>query len=481
MKRKRWLILWVVMVLAGAVKATFAAPPPQSNDQSYVVQADDWLSKIADKVYGDVLTWTAIWLGTNAKAVADESYTLIEDPNIIEVGQKLWIPSQAEAEQWMQEYAALQGADEEPVLADSALADLTAELGACTDPTTHKIYEIQGSQEATPLVNQQQVITGVVTSDFQGPNQLNGFFMQDLTGDGNEATSDGLFVFTPNVVNLPELDVSAGKVVRVLGEIQEFKDLTEMKALTIAQDCGTGSVTPTPVNLPVASTDELERYEGMLVVFPQELSVTEHFQLGRFGEMVLAQGGRLIQPTQIVTPGQPAQKIQAQNDRRKIILDDGRSGNNLEPIAYPPPELTALNTLRGGDTITNLTGILDYRFDTYRVQPLTSTISISQTNLRPQAPPEVGGRIKVVAFNMLNYFTTIDPDPTDGTGSRDRPEDNICGPQANQECRGADSASEFTRQHNKIINSLLALDADIVGLTELENNPTDSLQNLVHF
>src|SRR6185295_8628037 len=126
-------------------------------------------------------------------------------------------------------------------------------------------------------------------------------------------------------------------------------DLTEMNALAIAQDFGTGSVSPTLVNLPVDSAEAMERYEGMLVVFPQELSVTEQFQLGRFGEVVLAQGGRLVQPTQIAAPGQPAQELKAQNDRRKIILDDGRSGSNLEPIFYPPPELTALNTLRGGD------------------------------------------------------------------------------------------------------------------------------------
>jgi nucleoid-associated protein YgaU len=44
-------------------------------EQDIVVQADDWLSKIADKVYGDVLAFPAIVEATNAKAAVDSSYT----------------------------------------------------------------------------------------------------------------------------------------------------------------------------------------------------------------------------------------------------------------------------------------------------------------------------------------------------------------------------------------------------------------------
>ena len=67
---------------------------------------------------------------------------------------------------------------------------------------------------------------------------------------------------------------------------------------------------------------------------------------------------------------------------------------------------------------------------------------------------------------MLNYFTTPD---------RGIP---ICGPRQRLACRGADSKTEFTRQRKKIIQALKAIDADIIGLIELENNTTSSLQNL---
>jgi phosphonate transport system substrate-binding protein len=61
------------------------------------VQADDWLSKLADKFLGDVFAWPAIWAATNAKAETDTAYTRIINPNIIEVGDVLYIPSEDEA------------------------------------------------------------------------------------------------------------------------------------------------------------------------------------------------------------------------------------------------------------------------------------------------------------------------------------------------------------------------------------------------
>jgi predicted extracellular nuclease len=69
--------------------------------------------------------------------------------------------------------------------------------------------------------------------------------------------------------------------------------------------------------------------------------------------------------------------------------------------------------------------------------------------------------LKIASFNVLNYFTTLD-----GSGP-------ICGPAGDQGCRGADTAEEFTRQRTKIIAAIVAMDADVVGLIELENHPGD--------
>jgi predicted extracellular nuclease len=96
----------------------------------------------------------------------------------------------------------------------------------------------------------------------------------------------------------------------------------------------------------------------------------------------------------------------------------------------------------------------------YRLQPTQDPVFSTQ-NPRTAIPDAVGGNLKVAAFNVLNYFTTLD------TGS------DICGPLEDQGCRGADTASEFTRQRDKIISALVAIDADLVGLMEIENHPGD--------
>ena len=50
----------------------------------------------------------------------------------------------------------------------------------------------------------------------------------------------------------------------------------------------------------------------------------------------------------------------------------------------------------------------------------------------------------------------------------------------NQECRGADNEEEFTRQRDKIIAALATMDADVVGLIEIENDSDDAaVANLV--
>jgi uncharacterized surface protein with fasciclin (FAS1) repeats len=62
--------------------------------EDYVIQADDWLSKLAEKFYGDPLSYPAIFEATNAAVQAGGDYDQIADANIIEVGQIVCIPGQ---------------------------------------------------------------------------------------------------------------------------------------------------------------------------------------------------------------------------------------------------------------------------------------------------------------------------------------------------------------------------------------------------
>ena len=339
----------------------------------------------------------------------------------------------------------------------------------CAAPFT-PIYTIQGSGLTTPIPGTVST-KGVVVGDFEGSAGQQGFYMQDLTGDGDPSTSDGIFVFTGSS-NL----VSLGQVVRVTGFARErFGQTTingsnsDSAAVTNIAQCGTGSVAATDVTMPFATADYPERYEGMLVRFPQELVISEYFNYDRFGEMVIALPlpgeTRPFTGTAIDEPGAPALAREEANSLRRITLDDTLGTQNPVPLRHPNGATFDLtNLFRGGDTVQNTVGVLGYDFGLYRVQP-TGPATYTSLNPRTASPEPVGGTIRVAGMNTLNFFVTADYP----TGN---PLDNKCGPANNIECRGwdFDQATEFTRQRDKLLTALSGLNADIIGLNELENS-----------
>jgi ribose transport system substrate-binding protein len=98
MKKKVLDLLVVVSLLLLFVPVASAAPPAQQVcAQDYVVQKNDWLSKLADKYLGDVGAYQAIADATNARNKEDPSYARIADVNLIEPGWRLCIPPAAPA------------------------------------------------------------------------------------------------------------------------------------------------------------------------------------------------------------------------------------------------------------------------------------------------------------------------------------------------------------------------------------------------
>jgi len=87
------LLLTLILTAGIAAAAPHKQEATREDGEVYTVQADDWLSKIAQKYFGDMLAYPAIVEATNAKAAQDESFATITNPDVIEVGQKLWIPA----------------------------------------------------------------------------------------------------------------------------------------------------------------------------------------------------------------------------------------------------------------------------------------------------------------------------------------------------------------------------------------------------
>ncbi len=368
---------------------------------------------------------------------------------------------------------------------DTMVADHTAgfsTVSVCALPFT-PIHAIQGSGPAAAITGAVTTL-GIVVGDYEGPSPaLRGFYLQDLAGDADPATSEGIFVFNGNSDS-----VSLGDVVRVTGTAGEFQDQTQISSITSLLTCGAGGIAPTDVTLPFASGTDAERFEGMLVRLPQTLTVTETYQLGRFGEVLLASGGRLAQPTGVVAPGAPALALQAQNDLDRILIDDASQAQNPDPIVFARGglPLSASNTLRGGDTATGTVGVMTYTWggnaaspNAYRVRPVNAlggSILFQPTNPRPALPAPVGGMLRVASMNLLNYFNTFDgtPDTVDnctlGVGG------------APTDCRGADTAVEYARQWPKTVAAILAVDPDVLGIVEVENDgygPTSAIADLV--
>lgn len=340
------------------------------------------------------------------------------------------------------------------------------------DASFTPIYSIQGSGSAAAITG--NITTqGVVVGSFEGSSGLQGFYLQDAGGDGNAATSDGIFVFTGSATT-----VSAGQLVRVTGFARERFNQTTLNgsnsnsspvpAANIVS-CGVaGSVAPTDVMMPFATADFPERFEGMLVRLSQSLVISEYFNYDRFGELVLALPlageSRPFTPTSIVEPGAPAQARALANSLRRITLDDGLGVQNPSLVRHPNGGNFALNNrFRGGDAVQNTVGVLGFDFGLYRIQP-TGPADYTAVNPRPAAPEPVGGGLRVAAMNTLNFFLTLDYP----TGN---PLDNKCGPLRNVECRGADAdqPAEFSRQRDKLLAALAGLGADVIGLNELEN------------
>jgi len=310
------------------------------------------------------------------------------------------------------------------------------------------ISTIQGEGNESPLVDTLVELEGIVTADFQGDDELKGFFVTSLAADEdtNPLTSEGVFVY------FADTDVNVGDHVRVQGIVDEYFESTQISDVVQVAICGTGeSINATEITLPLASQDDLEAFEGMLVTLDQELVVTNNFGLGRYGEVELATE-RLYQGTQVAMPGDAANAVEVENLTKKILVDDGSTVQNSDPTAYPTPGLSAENTLRTGDSVNSVTGALAYSFSTYRIHPTVAPQFIA-TNPREDAPelnPEAD--LRVASFNVLNYFNG------DGQGA------------GFPTSRGADSLEELVRQEAKLVSAISAMQADVVGLMEIEND-----------
>ncbi|EAQ04933.1 extracellular nuclease [Pseudooceanicola batsensis HTCC2597] len=368
--------------------------------------------------------------------------------------------------------------------------DATAEIVVENDEVViTRIHEIQGANgteagavvgvdDVSVLAGETVTIEAVVTADFQSGGfgvggDMGGFYVQEeITDyDFSDLTSEGIFIFEGYA---PEQDVQVGDKVRVTGVVDEYSGQTQIENVVI-EILSSGNALPTAVEVefPVASVQvdggsyvaNLEAYEGMLVNLPNDFVVTEMFNLDRFEEYRLGLE-RYEQFTQSNDPDAGAyDAFLREMAQGSIVMDDGSSLQNdypLEIVDGNDGVLTAADDFRMGDQIGNVSGVLGYGFSEFRIQ--NGTGDYTKLNDRPETPEEVDGNFRVASMNVLNLFSTLDTNP----GSNNGPD--VIGPDGDTEPRGANSEAEFQRQLDKIVNAIVAMDANIFGLVEIEND-----------
>ena len=360
-----------------------------------------------------------------------------------------------------------------------ALLLLTAYLITCASA---------GAQQATPIGTIQgtgalaasgtYTIEGIVTGVYAGLSPAGFYVQNDAAGaDGDAATSDALFVVQASPT------VAVGNRVRISGAVQEIASTPSFNQAVLTGPAITvvsaGNALPafSIITNATYSNATAESFEGMLVEFSAPVTVTDVAALRSRGELAISPQGPVYQPTQFVDPNDdPAAgtsasgatnvaavtAYQAANVSRNLLLDDGRAGTNALPIPYLD---ATTQTVRVGSTVARLRGILGFGFSRWRVQPLTGADAPVVTVVRPAVPNFGPVDAKLASFNVLNYFNG------DGAGG------------GFPTARGANTLVEFNRQRSKILAALVQMNADAVGLIEIENDgtgATSAIQDLVN-
>lgn len=352
------------------------------------------------------------------------------------------------------------------------------------DPTL--LSTIQGSGDASPIAGTEVVIEVVVTGDYQNGDDdtfrdLGGFFAMEEPEDfdADTSTSEGIFVDDSGVAS--GLDVAEGDIIRVVGIVREEFGRTVLEAsqIRIEQPGAYPDVSDLAVATELPGLDEREAFESMLIEITDTLTITESFDYEQFGEITVSSEGIIYQYSQLNAPDvEGNEAYQAFIADNTIQIDDGTDGarSDFDPLFEPDGDLLGgvEDGPRHGQEIEPLVGVMDFGFGEYKLRvPQSGDFeAIEDSNPRPEGPEDVGGSLKVVSFNVLNYFTTLDGQTDNGSNPR-----------------GADSPEELERQAEKLVTAFLEMDADVYGLIELENdfagNPTDptdvtAIQDLVN-
>jgi uncharacterized protein len=280
-----------------------------------------------------------------------------------------------------------------------------------------EIHSIQGSGATSPLVGSSVTTRGIVTG-----LRSNGFFMQttDADSDANPATSQGIFVFTSVAPT-----VAAGNLILVTGTVVEFIPsssnqlaLTELTSPVINAVLSSGNALPTSITLTSADANaaspltSLERYEGMRVT--ASLTVVAP-AAGNINEANATSTGTGVFYGVLPGVGRPFR------EKGISVLDTFATPVGIDVWDSNPERIRVQSTGFGGvamnasvgDTLSNISGVLDYGFGAYTLVPYSGQTYTAVTVPTPVSTAEAE-EFTVAGFNLLRFFDSVnDPAVSD--------------------------------------------------------------------
>ena len=239
------MLLLAVMFSLAPAQHTFAQEVTCEDDA--VVQADDWLSKLADKFYGDALAFPAIFEATNTKATTDDSYAIMASPDFIEVGWKLCIPSAIDAENIIANSLGLV----ESAVSAEGVPQYGGEIvfAARADPTSLAPFGIllgvahEGKQlgyDSLVEYDRNFNIRPALATHWENPDDRTTIFhlRKGVTfHDGSEFTAEDVIYSLTHMEDPTDLDASASSVDGFMPDLESFRAI---------DDYTVEIVTPTP-------------------------------------------------------------------------------------------------------------------------------------------------------------------------------------------------------------------------------------------
>ena len=297
----------------------------------------------------------------------------------------------------------------------SAQVDLVVNPVPPCSPVT--IGSVQGPGDATPIAGRTVTVEGIVTG-----LRTNGFFVQD-SGDGNAATSDGIFVFTSSA---PSGNAVVGNLVCVTGVAAEFDGQTELDSPTFFA-VSSGNPLPAPHVLttsdlnPAGPIDQLEKYSGMRVTIPSltvsgptEGTVDEvHANAtsnGTFYGVISGTPRPFREPgialTDTLPPGTPP-GVPRWDTNPEVIEIFGRGQVGATPIDVTTSAI-----------VTNLTGIMSYFPSAYEILPDPGSGTVSGNITYTAVPDKTSSEITIATTNLQHFYNTgQDPNRPPGASS----------------------------------------------------------------